>query len=185
MLCVCKNMLLLFIFSFQQLLMEFGFVWWADSSVRFITDGLDRALDYSRDNSFLIFTYAPILAVAFQTDPQTMQYFGEDPCKYRHFGENEATFVLFHYDEISRALVNAWAACALNEECMCPKGTESKLGCNARREVDGRCHRFDQAVLSILFRRLYHDINDYPLVNVPFKIHIIKRGNSIRYFPTE
>lgn len=169
----------------QQLLMEFGFVWWADSSVRFITDDLDRALDYSRDNSFLIFTYAPILAVAFQTDPQTMQYFGEDPCKYRHFGENEATFVLFHYDEISRALVNAWAACALNEECMCPKGTESKLGCNARREVDGRCHRFDQAVLSILFRRLYHDINDYPLVNVPFKIHIIKRGNSIKYFPTE
>lgn len=167
----------------QQLLMEFGFVWWADSSVRFTTDDLDRALDYTRKNSFLIFTYAPVFAVAFHTDAQTMKYLGEDPCKFRHFGENEATFVLFHYDEISRELVKAWAACALNEDCMCPAGTSGKLSCNAHIEHDGRCHRFDQAVLSILFRRLYHDINDYPLVDAPFRIHKIMRGNSVSYFP--
>ena len=162
--------------------MEYGFVWWADSSVRFITSELDRALDYSWKNSFLIFSYAPVFAVAFHTDKQTMKYLGEDSCKFRHFGENEATFVLFHFDEISRVFVEAWAACALNEQCMSPNGTASKLHCNAHNEWDGRCHRFDQAVLSILFRRLYHDINDYPLVEVPFKIHAIKRGNTVHYF---
>lgn len=165
--------------------MEFGFVWWADASVRFISSDLEGALDYSRKNSFLIFTYAPVLSVAFHTDPQTMQYLGEDPCKYRHFGENEATFVLFHYDDVSRVLVGAWAACALNEACMCPPDTAGKLHCSAGIEADGRCHRFDQAVLSILFRRLYHDQNDYPLVSVPFNIHQVKRGNRVHYFPLD
>ena len=162
--------------------MEFGFVWWADSSVRFTSADIDRALDFSKKNSFLLFTYGPSLAVAFNTDKKTMRYLGEDPCKYRHFGENEATFVLFHFDEISRVFVNAWAACALNKECMCPAGTAEKLYCNAVQQWDGRCHRFDQAVLSILFRRLYHKINDYPLVDVPFKIHTIRRGETVKYF---
>ena len=170
---------------FQQLLMEYGFVWWADSSVRFTSPDVEGALDYARNNSFLIFTYHPVFAVAFHTDPNTMGYLGEDPCKFRHFGENEATFVLFHFDEISRVLVKAWAACALEEKCMCPRGTDRKLHCSAGREDDGMCHRFDQAVLSILFRRLYHEENDYPLVDVPFKIHKIMRGNSVKYFPSD
>ena len=162
--------------------MEYGWVWWMDSSVRFVTSDLDSAIQYSRDNSFLFFTYDPVLSVAYQTDVQTMNYLHEDPCKFRPFGEIEATFVLFHYDDITSVLVEAWCACALSQNCIAPPGTDSKLSCNVRNLKDGRCHRFDQAVLSMLLRRLYHAQNDYPLVETPFSIHVIKRGNRVNYF---
>lgn len=162
--------------------MEYGWVWWMDSSVRFRTDDLDRAINYSKENSFLFFTYSVAFAVAQHTDIQTMDYLREDRCKFRHFGEIEATFVLFHFDDVTKTLVDAWAACALTEACMCPPGTAGKLGCNVHNKVDGRCHRFDQAVLSVLLRRLYHKQNDYPLVDEPFTIHHIKRGNSVKFF---
>ena len=155
--------------------MEFGFVWWADASVIFKSANLDKALDYSRKNSILAFTYGPSLSIALHTDSQTMKYLREDPCKYRYFGENEAGFLLFYYDEISRVFVNAWVACALNEQCMCPNGTKGKKICHAKTKQDGMCHRFDQSVFSILFRRLYHEQNDYPLVDVPLKIHEVRR----------
>ncbi|XP_045183782.2 uncharacterized protein LOC123542163 [Mercenaria mercenaria] len=167
----------------KTLLLEFGWVWWMDSSVRFITNDLDRGLKYSQDNSILFFTYGVVFAVARHTDIQTMQYFGEDRCKFRHFGEVEATFVLFHFDDVTNILVDQWAACALSNDCIAPDGTDKKLSCRISNRYDGRCHRFDQAVLSILLRRLYHEKNDYPLVPTPFHIHEIKRGNAISYFP--
>ena len=170
-------------FHLQTLLMEFGWVWWADSSVRFVTNDLDRGLKYSKDNSILFFTYGVVFSVAQHTDVQTMKYLQEDRCKFRHFGEVEATFVLFHFDDVTNILVDTWAACALNKNCMAPEGTDRKLACSIRDKADGRCHRFDQAVLSILLRRLYHEINDYPLVSTPFHIHEIKRGNAISFFP--
>ena len=153
-----------------------------DSSVRFTTSDLDEAINYSIKHHVLFFTYDPILSVAYHTDAQTFKYLGEDPCKFRRFGEIEATFVLFHFDNVTSALVEAWCACALSEKCIAPPGSSSKLFCAMNVKQDGRCHRFDQAVLSILLRRLYHDQNDYPLVTTPFKIHEIKRGDRENYF---
>ncbi|KAL3884936.1 hypothetical protein ACJMK2_025035 [Sinanodonta woodiana] len=118
-------------------------------------------------------------------DTQTMKYFGEDPCKFRHFGETEATFGAYHFDEVSQTLVRSWAACALNENCIAPPGTASKLSCSIHRTEDGRCHRFDQAVLSLMLRRLYHEQNDYPQVPVPINLRVIERGSRINYFPID
>ncbi|XP_060568726.1 uncharacterized protein LOC132727312 [Ruditapes philippinarum] len=167
----------------MTLLMEYGWVWWADSSVRYVTSDVDRALTYSKDNSILFFTYGVVFSVAQHTDIQTMEYLKEDRCKFRHFGEVEATFVLFHFDDVTHTIVDTWAACAVNKNCIAPQGTNRKLSCRISNKSDGRCHRFDQAVLSILLRRLYHAKNDYPLVSTPFHIHEIKRGNAISYFP--
>ena len=44
-----------------------------------------------------------------QTDNRTFNFLGEDRCKFRPFGETWATTVMFHYDRISRAVVQAWA----------------------------------------------------------------------------
>ncbi|XP_045182623.2 uncharacterized protein LOC123541268 isoform X2 [Mercenaria mercenaria] len=169
----------------KMLLMEFGWVWWMDSSVRFITNDLDRALKYSKDNSFLFLTYGVSLSVAKQTARQTMEYLSEDPCKFRHFGEIEATFMLFHFDRVTNILIDQWASCAINKECMAPSGANMLLHCNITVESDGRCHRYDQSVISIFLRRLYHDQNDYPLVDVPFHIHEIIRGDEVSYFQSK
>lgn len=163
--------------------MEYKWVWWMDSSVRFTTNQLDRALDYSRVNSHLFFTYDVVLSIAEQTDIQTMKYLGEDTCKYRYYGEVEATFLLFYSDHVIDILIDQWAACALNEACMAPPGTRKKLSCSTKKKWDGRCHRFDQSVIGILLRRLYHEQNDYPMIDKPLHIHVIKRGESVSYFP--
>ncbi|XP_060572119.1 uncharacterized protein LOC132730254 isoform X2 [Ruditapes philippinarum] len=165
----------------KMLLMEYGWVWYMDSSARFTTNDLDLPLKYSLDNSVLYFTYGNSLSVAQHTDKRTVAYLGEDMCKYRYFGELEAGFVLYHFDHVTSVIVDQWVSCALVQDCMAPAG--AKLGCNNKITTDAQCHRYDQAVLSIIIRRLFHEINDYPNVIKPFRIHVIRRGDGVNYFP--
>lgn len=160
--------------------MEFGWVWWMDSATRITTDRLETALNYSKINSMLFFSNDKSHAVAYHTDPATMNYFAEDACKYRQFGEFEAGFNLYHFDNVTSIVVNQWAACALNEECIAPKGSENKQSCYFWKRYDGRCHRFDQSALSIILRRLFHVRNDYPLV--PIDIRTFHKGETVNYF---
>lgn len=155
-----------------------------DSSVRFVTSELDSALDYSRRNSVLFFTIARTASIAQHTDHQMMQYLQEDTCKFRYFSAIRAGFLLFYYDDVTNILIDAWAACALNENCMCPPGSATKLLCKVSNKADGNCHRFDQSMMSILLRRLYHDQKDYPLVDTPFRVYEVHRGERVQYFKT-
>ena len=162
---------------------NYSWVWWMDSSARILRNDteLDRALQYSKENSILFFTYGETLAVARHTHNGTMSILEEDYCKFRYFGEIEASFVLFHFDSVSSLVVDKWSACASLDQCMNPR--DAKLSCHhISRPSDGQCHRYDQSVLSILLRRLYHDSNDYPLVSVPIRIHELRRGNVEHYF---
>jgi len=110
-----------------------------------------------------------------------MMYLKEDRCKFRHFGQIEAGFVLYHFDDVTKSVVDAWSACALNEKCIAP--ARAKIICNPGITRDGSCHRFDQSALSIILRRVFHLCNDYPLVKEPFRIHEIRRGEETDFFP--
>ncbi|XP_060586383.1 uncharacterized protein LOC132742095 isoform X2 [Ruditapes philippinarum] len=169
----------------QQLLMEFGFVWWMDSSVRFTTNDIDSAVMYTKKYSMLytVSTSDRVeLSLTKQTDGRTFKFLGEDRCKFRPFGETWATTVMFHYDRMSRAVVQAWATCALNQDCIAPTGSLEKILCHMEQTFDGRCHRFDQSVLSIITRRLFHEQNVYPLDKTLNDIYVIKRGDIVPYF---
>lgn len=164
--------------------MEFGFVWWLDISVHLLTAHLDAAMNYAISNSFLVFvSRSPVnkISVAKQTAVQTFRYLGEDTCKYRHYGEVDASTVLFHYDNNTHSVVKAWATCALNKRCIAPVGKE-KLHCDFSDDNDGRCHRFDQSVLGILFRRLHHEQNLYPTNQNLSHIYFVGRREFFHYF---
>ena len=183
------NTCYLFLFShlelFQQLLMEFGFVWWLDSSIRFTTDNIDSAVMYAKQYSMLYtVTTADRVeqSVTRHTDKRTFDFLGEDPCKFRPFGEIWGGIVMFHYDRISRAVVQAWATCAINQECIAPTGSLQKIICHMEQTFDGRCHRFDQSVLGIITRRLFHEQNVYPLDKTLNDIFVINRGEVVPYF---
>ncbi|XP_052236887.1 uncharacterized protein LOC127848454 isoform X7 [Dreissena polymorpha] len=166
-----------------EVMQNYSWVWWMDSSARILRNDteFDRALQYSKENSILFFTYGETLAVARHTHNGTMSILEEDYCKFRYFGEIEASFVLFHFDSVSSLVVHKWSACASLDQCMNP--SDAELSCyHISGPSDGQCHRYDQSVLSILLRRLYHDSNDYPLVSVPIRIHELRRGNVERYF---
>ncbi|XP_052761283.1 uncharacterized protein LOC128203782 isoform X2 [Mya arenaria] len=166
----------------KELLQNFSWVWWADTSARFLSNDLDVALNYSIRHSILFFTYGESLSIAQHTDTRTMKYLDEDYCKFRYFGEVEASFVLFHLDDVTKFVVTTWSSCALVKECMCPPN--ANLACSSKNSTDGQCHRYDQSVLSIILRRLFHKQNNYPLVEQPIRIHTLKRGNTVKFFPT-
>lgn len=153
--------------------MEFGWVWWMDSSIRIVTDHLEQALQYSKDNSVLFTHHGLANNIAYHTDPATLKFLREDPCKFRYFGEVDVNIDLHYLNNVTRIIVSQWAACAFNKECMVPDGSEDKILCDFRKTFDGRCHRYDQAVLSILLRRL---------IGTPFKITDIRRQENVSYF---
>ncbi|WAR14931.1 hypothetical protein MAR_005036, partial [Mya arenaria] len=148
----------------------------SNTSARFLSNDLDVALNYSIRHSILFFTYGESLSIAQHTDTRTMKYLDEDYCKFRYFGEVEASFVLFHLDDVTKFVVTTWSSCALVKECMCPPN--ANLACSSKNSTDGQCHRYDQSVLSIILRRLFHKQNNYPLVEQPIRIHTLKRGNT-------
>ena len=168
--------------SFQILFQEFGHVWWVDSSVRFTTSDLEDPLQYLKQTGSLFFTYDKVLSVAKHTVITTFNYFQEHPCPYNEYGEVEAGNIAFYDNHVSRTIIRQWVSCALIQNCLAPPG--SQTGCNSNSTVAGHCHRYDQSVLSILLRRLYHQQNDYPLVKKPFQIIKVMRGQTIKdYLP--
>lgn len=164
--CIVSDILIrCFLFYFQILLVEFGFVCWVDTSVRFKAPNIDAGIQFAIDNSLLFYVNRDVsksYTVARQTDGQTLTFLKEDVCKFRNFTEIVGGFLMFHYDDVSKVIVNAWAACALNKRCIAPERTLLKSDCNLQNTSDGRCHKFDQSVLSILTRRVFHNTNEYP-----------------------
>ena len=160
-------------------------MWWVDSSVRFVSNDLEKPLRYLEDNGALFFTYDPVLNVALHTHRDTFSYFEEDPCPYMYFGEIEAGNVAFINNDVGRLILDRWVSCALDASCITPKGASK--ACKPVKAMSEKniaaCHRYDQSVISVILRRLYHEQNDYPLVDKPFRIIKVIRGQVVNYFP--
>ncbi|KAL4227780.1 hypothetical protein ACF0H5_013216 [Mactra antiquata] len=164
----------------RKVLSEYSWVWWMDASIQFKSNDLQQPLDYSIENSMLFFTAGPSMSVAKHTHPKTFEFLQEDKCKFNNLGEVTAGFVLYHYDDVTRTVVDSWAACALNEQCISPDDALDKIDCSSVDDVTKTdshhvCHRFDQSILGILLRRLFHNKNYYPDVTNQINIYIINR----------
>ncbi|XP_052791359.1 uncharacterized protein LOC128225544 [Mya arenaria] len=169
----------------QTVLMEFGFVWWLDSSVRFISGDLEPTLSLARAHGALYNVHHDehnVLGITRQTDARTFTFLKEDTCKFKPFAEVSATTVLFYFNSITKAVVKAWVKCALNEDCIAPKGSNLKIICDLKDSRDGRCHRFDQSVLGILFRRIYHETDIFEPGKSLNKVVEIRRNEVLHYF---
>lgn len=165
--------------------MEYGYVWWMDTSVRVTSRRLEPVLRAAETDGivFSVNTHPKnILSLTKQTDLQTFQYLHEDPCKFRNFSEASATTIILKSNNVTDALVKAWATCALNRNCIAPEGTKWKKVCNLNVTTDGRCHRFDQSIFGILTTRLFHDkiINGHE--NLLGTVTDIQRGQVNHYF---
>ena len=161
---------------------EYGNVFWVDTSVRFLSNGLEEPMQYLKNTSLLYFTYDANMTIGQHTMIKTFNYFKEHPCPYGSFGETESGNTGFYDSHVSRVIVKKWLSCALIEECIAPRG-HTKRCTNHKSTVTGSCHRYDQSALGIMLRRLYHDRNDYPNVRKPFKFLTVMREHRINYLP--
>ena len=149
--------------------------------MRFVTNNLTGPLEYIKNTGSLFFTYDKILSTAKHTRIGTFNYFKEHPCPYGEFGEIEAGNVAFYENDLSRAIIRNWVSCALIENCQAPPGHQ--LSCQTYTTQVGQCHRYDQSVLGIMMRRLYHEQNDYPLTETPWRIIKVMRSQRVQYLP--
>lgn len=166
-------------------LVEFGHIWWLDTSVRFKKAELVPVLDFVEKEGLLFsvnFDPNNALAITKQTSMKTFEYLREDPCKFRSFSETSATSFIMKFTKKVDILVKAWVTCALNKDCIAPDEADNKINCNLTDTSDGRCHRFDQSVLSILIRRLYHTSNNPPKSDLLKSVIEIQRGQITHYF---
>ena len=142
-----------------------------DSSVRFTTGDLKPLFDKAV-TSGIVQVKRPRprreLWIREQTDQQTFQVLNEPPCLYDRLVMVEAGFIaIYAKHDVVEGILKPWTMCALVKECMfTTKSMRQILKCHIDDNVvvNHSCHRYDQSVLNILMKRLYHQEMDKHLV---------------------
>ena len=151
------------LYSFQMALREHPFVMWMDSSVRFTTGNLQPMFDKALSSGIVLnfrkkTKRSP--SIRLQTHQDTFKFLNEPPCLYDRERMIEAgLIVLYPKGYIFEGILNPWTKCALIEECLwTTRPIKEILKCWQNATVQThRCHRYDQSVLNILIKRLFHD----------------------------
>ncbi|XP_060587680.1 uncharacterized protein LOC132743170 [Ruditapes philippinarum] len=162
----------------QILLMEFGFVWWVDSSVRFKTLDVENVF-WAAKRYGLLFNIFPEMVkrnLTKTTDARTFKYLGEDSCKFRNFHVTDANSVLIYFNSVTRVLIRAWTRCALDKNCIAPHGSKH---CDVSAPYTGSCHNYDKSVLGLLTSRVYHKEKTNSFMKVLSEVIIINRTDTI------
>ena len=141
-----------------MMLQTYRFVMWMDTSVRFKTSDLDPLFIQAKQQGVMSRHDVHLLPSHIHED--TFQFLQEPPCLYRNLTEFQGGMLLFHsgnklvYDYI----FTPWLKCALIEECMKTKHpTGGKLLYCQSHKIYHSCHRYDQAVLSLLLYRMFRN----------------------------
>ncbi|KAI8771527.1 hypothetical protein BgiBS90_028246 [Biomphalaria glabrata] len=86
----------------------------------------------------------------------TFDFFGEEPCAYLNYTSLQAGINVFKQTPfVVRTILEPWAKCALEPDCICPGCTRNHINCFKPKQEIHMCHRFDQSVLSIITTKLF------------------------------
>jgi hypothetical protein len=131
-------------------LLEYQTVFYVDTSIKIDSNEIDAVLKVVREIG-VVSRYLPGFNLPCYTDSRTFSWFKETDESLAGVYSAEANFIIIHRNFLSTLLMKAWVTCAMNEECVAPKGahiygglTNYLYGCKACG-----CHRFDQDALSI------------------------------------
>lgn len=165
----------------QLMLLEFDFVMWADASVRFNGNPLDKL--FKGANEIGVQAVPGWGSIAVRTNARTFTALGEQACLF-DYPEFEATWMAFKRSEFTlTAVMRPWILCALQYGCMDFKKSKIHLRCPLGREQKfGSCHRFDQSVIGILLTRLFN-YKSHLCQFIVNGIGDIKRDEYVVYFP--
>ncbi|XP_055865220.1 uncharacterized protein LOC106060577 [Biomphalaria glabrata] len=139
---------------------------WADTSVRFLQDPQSIRNIFSQVKTRGIQLGKGKKIVAHNTLASMFHYFQDEPCMYLKYNEAMSGMIVVNNDLLVRqAILEPWAACALNGSCMCPTERSDlhhivkASTCRTRKSLYqyGVCHRFDQSAISILIAKLYQE----------------------------
>ena len=147
------------------------FVMWMDASIQFTGSNLDPVFLQAKQHGVMMWHNVWSLPAHIHQD--TFNFLEETPCLYKDFTEYHAGLMLFHSGNkiVKNYILDPWVKCALIEDCMMTKHDELELLECPNHTTFHACHRFDQAILSLLIFRLYHDsYNNHNIDGSYFKI---------------
>ena len=140
---------------------------WMDASIQFKTSRLNELFSQAKHYGVLLKRNVHSLPAHVNRD--TFTFLDEQPCLYKDFAEFESGLILINTGAsiVNNYIIDPWVKCALIESCMKTKHNEMDIiKCPSHTKFHV-CHRFDQAVLSILIYRLFHD--SYENHNINFR----------------
>ncbi|KAH9512411.1 hypothetical protein Btru_039471 [Bulinus truncatus] len=86
----------------------------------------------------------------------TFDYFGDQPCAYLNYTSLQAGFGVYKQTPfVVRAILEPWAKCALERDCLIPGVTSQSISCSSPKKEIHMCHRFDQSVLSMITSKVF------------------------------
>ena len=157
--------------ALQMVLKTRRFVMWMDASIQFKKSDLDRLFIQAKQQGVMMWHNVWSLPAHIHQD--TFNFLQETPCLYKGFTEYHAGLILFHsgHETVKNYILDPWVKCALIEDCLKTKHDEKTiLKCPNHKDFHA-CHRFDQAVLSLLIFRLFHDsYKDHNIASSYFRI---------------
>jgi hypothetical protein len=127
-------------------------IFWIDLSVRFKTSNIESIIKKAIDISF-ISRYLSDLEVVCYTNVKMFKWFNENPIVFNGIRSLEANVIIINKSIVSLLLIKAWITCALDVDCIAPKGSSLYNCCG--------CHRYDQSALTIISTYFY----GYPMNN--------------------
>lgn len=144
--------------AIEMILQTYRFVMWMDTSVRFKTSELDSLFIQAKQQG--VMSKHDIHLLPSHVHEDTFKFLQEPPCLYRNLSEFQGGLLLFHSDNkvTYNYIFTPWVKCALIEECMKTKHPTGGrlLYCKSHTKYHS-CHRYDQAVLSLLLYRMFPD----------------------------
>lgn len=136
----------------QQLLSQYGGAMWMDSSIvltRNITHLLERMA--TLQTGFLFYLPGAGHSIASATHPQMLQYLpmADLEVMTEEMNQGGGTIIL-NTPQVRRDIFRWGIVCALHRECITPTGSKLYCGFKFPKDQFGGCHRYDQAMLSII-----------------------------------
>ena len=151
-----------------ELLAEFDGVMWFDTSVRIYGDVSQVLERLVRFKSGILF-FLKIIgghSIAVATDPGMIEYFPLTPQGKAGLVSTMlpgGTILVFNTADVQEHVMKWASICALVKACIAPPG--AKLRCPGNlltipREQFAGCHRYDQALFSLLVTNLYGNVRE-------------------------
>lgn len=162
----------------KMMLQKRQFVMWLDASVQLTKTNMDSL--FLQAKKYGVMMWHNGFSLPAHTHLDTFNFLEEPPCLYKGLKEWHAGLILFHtgHEIVKKYILDPWVKCALIEDCMKTKHDEMVIiKCPSNNDFHG-CHRFDQAVLSILIFRLYHDsFRNHDVSMSYFRLVYVKNKN--------
>ena len=165
----------------QAAAQEADFIFWADSSVRFVKNFDDT---FSKLDDFPIKGHLhPICKIVHVTHDATLKYLNVTREMLGQVVGIEAGIMLIKTNEVAMHVLNLWRSCALEVSCIAPEGSRVSP-CDYGKGKPTTiayigCHRFDQSALnSILIRDYGKEVFTKILNSVVNKMKVIHAPTS-------